>query len=337
MTGPIDSVIGMDKEGSVQRFLTGLPTRFEPASGPVKLNAVLIDVDETTGARPRDRAGHGYRGLGGRSDAALRRSTRRGTRLHLLQHQVVAVEAVDVFRGNQLMLHEDRRRRAAPVQNSLGKLEDLLSVALREVTDGPDQPRALARRSSCRPSAEAPWLATTQRPAAPASRTACRAPNAAGSLPAPMSVFPPCRSPRRVADRPPFTSPPLSGRDTASAGKSGRMSPDALQHAFQPRLGHRARRADLEQDDPVDLASPVLLGRSGRERGRRSFPPGSCPRRSTSRPDAECRWRSAGCRLRGIAKRPAAPRRRSSETRSRRSTFWRMRCSAFRTAALAFR
>ena len=49
MTGPIDSVIGMDKEGSVQRFLTGLPTRFEPASGPVKLNAVLIDVDETDG------------------------------------------------------------------------------------------------------------------------------------------------------------------------------------------------------------------------------------------------------------------------------------------------
>ncbi len=49
MTGPIDSVIGMDKEGSVQRFLTGLPTRFEPASGPVLLNAVLIDVDESDG------------------------------------------------------------------------------------------------------------------------------------------------------------------------------------------------------------------------------------------------------------------------------------------------
>ena len=49
MTGPIDSVIGMEKEGSVQRFLTGLPKRFEPASGPVKLNAVLIDVDEADG------------------------------------------------------------------------------------------------------------------------------------------------------------------------------------------------------------------------------------------------------------------------------------------------
>ncbi len=49
MTGPIDSVIGMDKEGSVQRFLTGMPTRFEPASGPVRLNAVVIDVDESNG------------------------------------------------------------------------------------------------------------------------------------------------------------------------------------------------------------------------------------------------------------------------------------------------
>jgi len=49
MTGPIDSVIGMDKENSVRRFLTGLPTRFEPASGPVRLNAALIDVDESTG------------------------------------------------------------------------------------------------------------------------------------------------------------------------------------------------------------------------------------------------------------------------------------------------
>jgi hypothetical protein len=49
MTGPIDSVIGMDKAGSIERFLTGMPTRFEPASGPVRLNAVLIDVDQSTG------------------------------------------------------------------------------------------------------------------------------------------------------------------------------------------------------------------------------------------------------------------------------------------------
>jgi metallophosphoesterase (TIGR00282 family) len=49
MTGPHDSVIGMDKEGSLRRFLTGLPARFEPAAGDVRLNSVIIEVDETTG------------------------------------------------------------------------------------------------------------------------------------------------------------------------------------------------------------------------------------------------------------------------------------------------
>ncbi len=49
MTGPSESVIGMKKEESLKRFLTALPARFEPASGPVRLNAVVIDVDERTG------------------------------------------------------------------------------------------------------------------------------------------------------------------------------------------------------------------------------------------------------------------------------------------------
>jgi 2',3'-cyclic-nucleotide 2'-phosphodiesterase len=49
MTGPHDSVIGMDKEGSLRRFLTGMPARFEPAVDDVRLNSVIIEVDETTG------------------------------------------------------------------------------------------------------------------------------------------------------------------------------------------------------------------------------------------------------------------------------------------------
>ncbi len=49
MTGPIHSVIGMGAETSVNRFLTALPSRFEPASGPVRLNAVVVEVDERTG------------------------------------------------------------------------------------------------------------------------------------------------------------------------------------------------------------------------------------------------------------------------------------------------
>ena len=49
MTGPVHSVIGMATETSVKRFLTALPGRFEPASGPASLNAVVVDVDERTG------------------------------------------------------------------------------------------------------------------------------------------------------------------------------------------------------------------------------------------------------------------------------------------------
>ena len=49
MTGPFDSVIGVRKELAIQKFLTLLPTRFEPATGDVRLNGVHLDVDETTG------------------------------------------------------------------------------------------------------------------------------------------------------------------------------------------------------------------------------------------------------------------------------------------------
>jgi len=49
MTGPYDSVIGMDKEGSIRRFLSGLPGRFEPATHDVRISAVMIEADESTG------------------------------------------------------------------------------------------------------------------------------------------------------------------------------------------------------------------------------------------------------------------------------------------------
>lgn len=49
MTGPYDSVIGVKKEIVVNKFLTNVPVRFEPASGDVKLCAVVIDCDENTG------------------------------------------------------------------------------------------------------------------------------------------------------------------------------------------------------------------------------------------------------------------------------------------------
>ncbi len=49
MTGPVNSVIGMDKEASVARFLSGRPARFQPAAGAVRLNAVVVAIDESTG------------------------------------------------------------------------------------------------------------------------------------------------------------------------------------------------------------------------------------------------------------------------------------------------
>lgn len=49
MTGPLHSVIGMEQEASIQRFLSGRPTKFQPAAGTVRLHAVAVAVDEATG------------------------------------------------------------------------------------------------------------------------------------------------------------------------------------------------------------------------------------------------------------------------------------------------
>src|ERR1700675_488862 len=49
MTGPVDSVIGVDKDLIIQRFLTQMPIRFEPAKGPAALRGVVIAVDPDTG------------------------------------------------------------------------------------------------------------------------------------------------------------------------------------------------------------------------------------------------------------------------------------------------
>jgi calcineurin-like phosphoesterase len=49
MTGPYDSVIGVKKELVIERFLSGMPARFEPAAGDVRLCAVAIQCDNQTG------------------------------------------------------------------------------------------------------------------------------------------------------------------------------------------------------------------------------------------------------------------------------------------------
>ena len=45
MTGPCQSVIGIKPEQAINRFLGGLPRRFEPAPGPCRLDAVLFTID----------------------------------------------------------------------------------------------------------------------------------------------------------------------------------------------------------------------------------------------------------------------------------------------------
>ncbi len=49
MCGCFDSVIGVKKEISIERFITKRPLKFEPAEGPGGYGAVVIDLEETTG------------------------------------------------------------------------------------------------------------------------------------------------------------------------------------------------------------------------------------------------------------------------------------------------
>ncbi|HEX4969143.1 MAG TPA: TIGR00282 family metallophosphoesterase [Nitrospiraceae bacterium] len=49
MTGPLHSVIGVKKELAIEKFLTGMPRRFEVASGPSVFCAVLIELDARLG------------------------------------------------------------------------------------------------------------------------------------------------------------------------------------------------------------------------------------------------------------------------------------------------
>jgi metallophosphoesterase (TIGR00282 family) len=49
MTGPVDSVIGVDRELAIQRFLSQMPNRFEPAKGPTALCGAVIRIDPESG------------------------------------------------------------------------------------------------------------------------------------------------------------------------------------------------------------------------------------------------------------------------------------------------
>jgi 2',3'-cyclic-nucleotide 2'-phosphodiesterase len=55
MTGPHDSVIGVQADLAIARMRTGMPVRFKPAEGDVRIEGALIECDETgraTGCEP---------------------------------------------------------------------------------------------------------------------------------------------------------------------------------------------------------------------------------------------------------------------------------------------
>jgi metallophosphoesterase (TIGR00282 family) len=49
MTGPYDSVIGVEREPIIRKFLTSMPVKMEAARGRVELRGAVVDIDEQTG------------------------------------------------------------------------------------------------------------------------------------------------------------------------------------------------------------------------------------------------------------------------------------------------
>lgn len=49
MTGPHDSVIGVQTQVIIQRFLRGMPNRFETATDDARVNGVVVEIDERSG------------------------------------------------------------------------------------------------------------------------------------------------------------------------------------------------------------------------------------------------------------------------------------------------
>jgi hypothetical protein len=57
MCGDYDSVLGMDKDEPLNRFLTKIPrSRMEPAMGPATLSGLAVDIDDASGLATRAKA-----------------------------------------------------------------------------------------------------------------------------------------------------------------------------------------------------------------------------------------------------------------------------------------
>ena len=49
MTGPVNSVLGVDPKQSIGKFMGDPPRRYESAKGPCKIEGCIFDIDENTG------------------------------------------------------------------------------------------------------------------------------------------------------------------------------------------------------------------------------------------------------------------------------------------------
>ena len=49
MCGAYESTLGMKTKQSIEKFLTGLPLRYESEKGRGMVNGVVVDIDEITG------------------------------------------------------------------------------------------------------------------------------------------------------------------------------------------------------------------------------------------------------------------------------------------------
>ena len=49
MTGPVESVLGICPEQSVEQFLGGLPGRYQVPDGPCKMQGAIFSLDSSSG------------------------------------------------------------------------------------------------------------------------------------------------------------------------------------------------------------------------------------------------------------------------------------------------
>ena len=49
MTGPVQSVLGIEPELTIKKFRSNLPVRFENAEGEYSMDGCLLEIDEKTG------------------------------------------------------------------------------------------------------------------------------------------------------------------------------------------------------------------------------------------------------------------------------------------------